>query len=709
MKKNYTLLVIALFLYIPQAFGQFALSGTTITQTGTAANLDNIQNKANAYEEYSFGTLQGETLTYRRATLDGRNLIIQGTMTLNPDPDALNQDEMLLTPNSPNNTITVQSGGELILGGYITNTDLTTRVAQGTALRAFMRGGTFHQNGGVLIQNGGKFTQIGAALLTDAAFKVDGGTVDVTEGTWASTVRHTTNQGATGPFFRLETNDITIDGLKVTGQNVSIVTQDLSPISISSLSLEEARLTFQGTNPVDSWTTLEDFEGFTGGGSLFVWAQRFGIKLLNAKNGGNTPISPVHVANNNGSIVETAATVKFIITDAAGSPIQNALVYGKAVNHVLPGVVLVPTGFDKPNQNGLYNELTNVSGETNLFEVKINYNYQDGTGSRVELWRSNNDNSEDFALLSYNHDIAEVNVDLLGTGRKDIRWTLFDDLDITESNKATVDAYTSIDNLDQLYDRAKSWKIDNVGLEYPTVGAQLIDGDGTKVNLDNINLMVNSSAASAFAVNTGSDVVTIKAASLVPGNRFKSIKTTGTISLQNGAELKTGYEDSSGTYVYLELTNLDQQTILVTDQQNPGSPVTLLNIPSTSGTYATHFQLPAGGEINVLVERSGYAPWTETIPDGDLNFVREVSTSLSAITAENQIKTIDLLIKLLQKTEAVLHATNNQSLPVPSVSVSTTTTAISAGPSVDNQEAELALLRRILAKMTAVRETVNKD
>lgn len=341
--------------------------------------------------------------------------------------------------------------------------------------------------------------------------------------------------------------------------------------------------------------------------------------------------------------------------------------------------------------------------------MKINYNYQDGTGSRVELWRSNNDNSEDFALLSYNHDIAEVNVDLLGTGRKDIRWTLFDDLDITQSTKATVDAYTSIDNLDQLYDRAKSWKIDNVGLEYPTVGAQLIDGDGTKVNLDNINLMVNSSAASAFAVNTGSDVVTIKAASLVPGNRFKSIKTTGTISLQNGAELKTGYEDSSGTYVYLELTNLDQQTILVTDQQNPGSPVTLLNIPSTSGTYATHFQLPAGGEINVLVERSGYAPWTETIPDGDLNFVREVSTSLSAITAENQIKTIDLLIKLLQKTEAVLHATNNQSLPVPSVSVSTTTTAISAGPSVDNQEAELALLRRILAKMTAVRETVNKD
>lgn len=715
MKKNYTLIVIALFLYIPQAFAQFSLSGSTITQTGTAANLDNIQNKADAYEEYSFPTLQSQTLTYRRATLNGRNLLTQGTMTLNPDPDALNQDELLLAPNSPNNTITVQNGGELILGGYVTNKDLTTRVANGTALRAFMRAAEFYRDGGILVQNGGKFTQIGATLLTDTVFRVvNGGTVDVTEGTWASTVKHTTRAGATGPYFRLETNNITINGLKVTGQNLNIVTQDLSPISISGLSLEEARLTFQGTNPVNSWTTVEDFEGFIGGGSLFVWAQRFGIKLLNAKNGGNTPISPVHSANNNGSLVETAATVKFIIADATGSPIQNALVYGKAVDHILPGAILVPTGFDYPNQNGLYNELTNASGETNAFEVKINYSYQDGTGTggsgnRVELWRSNTDNSEDFALFSFNHDIAEVNVDLLGTGRKDIRWTLFDDLDITETNKPTVDAYAVIDNLDQLYDRAKSWKVDNVGLEYPAVGEQLIDGNGTVLDVGNRNLVIDANAGSAFAVNQGANTITIKAASLVPGNRFKSIKTTGTISLQNGAELKTGYEDSSGTFVYLELTNLDQQTILVTDQQNPGSPVTLLNIPSTSGTYANHFQLPAGGEINVLVERSGYAPWTETIPDEDLNFVREVSTSLSAITAENQIKTIDLLIKLLQKTETVINTTNNQSLPVPTISVSTTTTAISAGPSVDNQEAELALLRRILAKMTAVRETVNKD
>lgn len=73
------------------------------------------------------------------------------------------------------------------------------------------------------------------------------------------------------------------------------------------------------------------------------------------------------------------------------------------------------------------------------------------------------------------------------------------------------------------------------------------------------------------------------------------------------------------------------------------------------------------------------------------------------------IKTIDLLIKLLQKSEAILNITNNQSLPVPSVSVSITTTSDSEGPTVNNQEAELAILRRILNKMTAVRASDNQN
>jgi len=147
---------------------------------------------------------------------------------------------------------------------------------------------------------------------------------------------------------------------------------------------------------------------------------------------------------------------------------------------------------------------------------------------------------------------------------------------------------------------------------------------------------------------------------------------------------------------------------VIARQQNPSSPVTILNVLNQTGTYKTHFAMPAGGEINVLVEREGYAPWTETLPDGELNFIREVTTSLSSITGANQILTIDLLIKLLQKTEAVLNSVNTQGLPVPTVNVTTNTTSSTGPPSVDNQNVELGILTNILAKLTAIRDAVEQ-
>lgn len=168
------------------------------------------------------------------------------------------------------------------------------------------------------------------------------------------------------------------------------------------------------------------------------------------------------------------------------------------------------------------------------------------------------------------------------------------------------------------------------------------------------------------------------------------------------------YPNPFDSYIYTELTNLNQQDILITDQQNPSSPVTILNVLNQTGTYKTHFALPTGGEINVLVEREGYAPWTETLPNGELNFIREVTTSLSSITGANQILTIDLLIKLLQKTEAVLNSVNTQGLPVPAVNVTTNTTSSTGPPSVDNQNVELGILTNILAKLTAIRDAVEQ-
>ena len=185
--------------------------------------------------------------------------------------------------------------------------------------------------------------------------------------------------------------------------------------------------------------------------------------------------------------------------------------------------------------------------------------------------------------------------------------------------------------------------------------------------------------------------------------------TTGTLTTTNGAALEVGYTDSSGSYVYVELTGMDQQDLAIT-AMNAGVSSTLLRLSNLSGTYKGHVQLPSlTASITALATRDGFAPWTDMLPIGDMLFKREVSTSLSSVTGSNQQLMIQLTYKLLQKTEALSNALYNTNNPVPSITVNTTTTSPTHIPSVANQESMLQLLYRILGKTTSLREAIQEE
>lgn len=105
---------------------------------------------------------------------------------------------------------------------------------------------------------------------------------------------------------------------------------------------------------------------------------------------------------------------------------------------------------------------------------------------------------------------------------------LVPDLEITESNKATVEAYATIDTVEELYDRSKAEWRDND--DYP-----LISKAGSEIDLGAINLIVDATAASAWAYN-GTDTITIKSSALTGTG---TITTTGTITFSNGASQGT--------------------------------------------------------------------------------------------------------------------------------------------------------------------------
>jgi len=108
---------------------------------------------------------------------------------------------------------------------------------------------------------------------------------------------------------------------------------------------------------------------------------------------------------------------------------------------------------------------------------------------------------------------------------------------------------TTIATLDDLYDAAKHWKTRSVSaqLRYPTLGTQPATASGTLLDLGSLNLIVDASAAAAFAINTSTNTITIKASALTKGAKFLSVKTTGTVTVSSGVTLSNLIFDSSVT------------------------------------------------------------------------------------------------------------------------------------------------------------------
>ena len=132
--------------------------------------------------------------------------------------------------------------------------------------------------------------------------------------------------------------------------------------------------------------------------------------------------------------------------------------------------------------------------------------------------------TDDFKFLGYLYNPAVFAQSHTGSGVKKYRSSLVTDLSITEANKSTVGAYTSLDTSAQFYDYAKSYLVDNFTGEADTI----VTREGETVNAGSYNVTIDATAASVFAFD--GSTITIKATAFV-GN----ITTTGVLTLSNGA------------------------------------------------------------------------------------------------------------------------------------------------------------------------------
>jgi hypothetical protein len=170
-----------------------------------------------------------------------------------------------------------------------------------------------------------------------------------------------------------------------------------------------------------------------------------------------------------------------------------------------------------------------------------------------------------------------------------------DDTLLSETSKAVVDAYTSIDNSGKFYDRAKAYLYDN----YDGESATLVTKTADLIDAGSFDIVIDATAAQVIDL-TG-NTLTIKS-SVFTGD----ITTTGTLWFVNGATGVGRFTSSAGVQVSISLTfnNLSTSTVEIFD--NTGTSVQ--RYTNQTGTLVYSTPLGSTGTWSYIIDRIGYRP-----------------------------------------------------------------------------------------------------
>jgi hypothetical protein len=176
--------------------------------------------------------------------------------------------------------------------------------------------------------------------------------------------------------------------------------------------------------------------------------------------------------------------------------------------------------------------VTNVSGQVVIDNIETGFS-PDNQASVTPRFAAGD--VATWNVRAYQSLSAVYQVTMKGIGGSVVEPAMVNDSAVTLSRSAA-GALVNVDTLDNFYDAAKFWNVQSANVNFPTVSTQVATSAGTTLDLGALNVVVDATAASAFAVNTGTNTVTVKSTILAVGTKFNTLKTTGTISFTNGAD-----------------------------------------------------------------------------------------------------------------------------------------------------------------------------
>ena len=257
---------------------------------------------------------------------------------------------------------------------------------------------------------------------------------------------------------------------------------------------------------------------------------------------------------------------------------------GSALSSVLVRII------DQAGSVVVNNESTDASGRISTLPTYdgikcLQYKTYAGTTATV---RANH------TFLSYRYGYGLTSKTIAVQSNVDIQEVDFKlaDLSITESNKATVAAYTEIDTPAKFYDRAAAHLENNLG----TFTAFLVTRSGNQIDDGAYNVTIDATATSAFAVS--GNTITIKASTFTG-----DITTTGTITLSNGANIVGTRTDTNGTTTVTTLTLTGLQSNTEVRVFDAGTTTEVAGVENSGTTFTANLD---ESSVDIVLHAIGY-------------------------------------------------------------------------------------------------------
>ena len=522
----------------------FSISGSKITQTGTDADLSGLSGVTGVTT-----TSLGDVTVY---DIGDNQLEVQGTVTHDP-----NNEFLIIGVNAPRNDLFITSTGTYNYGTEFTNTNITTAVkTRGTGLILSQSidtgvGETQSNSNYAGLYCEGTFNWIGGTIICNSSMFFDtGSTLYVRDGVAIC------SSSTQGPRIDIgDGNDVDVIGLRYSSLSASglrglILQKTTSYTNVQGVRVENAAigLLANGSNAPDSEPLILRNIPNLEATNKTIWGMylQTQYKFINYETGNkladSTLINRWNDANGTGygwGVKE----VGFEITDVAGVAIEGVKIFVRdndSGNRISNAYRTWWTGLTLPALEGdLTYEWTTDSGGigatkelTHCIAMGVESALTDG--KVADTWISDIRTPAGDAFTAYVHAYAhlptEITLPMEGNGELVIDWKLFDDLQVTESNEATVGAYTTAETARKAYDLMKLWKLTN--LETPTISTLPIGRTGDTLEAGSYDVVIDSAETEVFDFVT--NTVRLKTSEFQ-----NSISTTGAVTLEGIAEWQT--------------------------------------------------------------------------------------------------------------------------------------------------------------------------